>query len=90
MEIWRSELKNNSNLIIYSHAKIIRCYCLLTVCSWTAHLGGKITKSAIAVPGKADFDVRTVNMDGSFSINGAQNKYISIKKRHIPSGIRSY
>lgn len=56
-------------------------YYLLTVCSWTAHLGGKITKSAIAVPGKADFDVSTVNMDGSFSNNGGiKIKYNSIKR----------
>lgn len=56
-------------------------YYLLTVCSWTAHLGGKITKSAIAVPGKADFDVSTVNMDGSFSNKGGiKIKYNSIKR----------
>ena len=33
--------------------------------SWTSHRGGKITKSATAVPGVELGAERTVNMDGS-------------------------
>ena len=35
------------------------------MCSETDHLGGKMTKSAMATPGRADGQVRTVNIDGS-------------------------
>ena len=35
------------------------------MCSETDHLGGKMTKSAMATPGRADEQVRTVNIDGS-------------------------
>jgi hypothetical protein len=35
------------------------------VCSATIHRGGKITKSAMAVPGSLDLTVKTVKMDGS-------------------------
>lgn len=35
------------------------------MCSETDHLGGNITKSAIAVPGLEEGQVKTVNMDGS-------------------------
>ena len=34
--------------------------------SATAHLGGKMTKSAIATPGTVDCAVSTVKMDGSY------------------------
>jgi hypothetical protein len=36
------------------------------VCSCTDHRGGKITKSAIAVPGFNDGHVSTVKIDGSY------------------------
>lgn len=35
------------------------------MCSWTAQRGGKITKSAMAVPGLELGQVRTVKIDGS-------------------------
>ena len=37
------------------------------MCSATPHLGGKMAKSAIATPALADWHVRTVKMDGSWT-----------------------
>ena len=39
------------------------------MCSETLHLGGKMTKSAIATPGFVLWHVRTVKIDGSCSMN---------------------
>ena len=36
--------------------------------SATPHLGGNMTKSAIAVPALTDWHVRTVNIEGSCKI----------------------
>jgi hypothetical protein len=46
--------------------KIVVQYENLNVCSATVHLGGNITKSAIATPGSLDWQVNTVNIEGSF------------------------
>lgn len=37
------------------------------MCSCTDHRGGKITKSAIAVPFFSDWHVRTVKIEGSWN-----------------------
>ena len=51
-----------------------------------------MTKSAIAVPGKADLDVRTVNIDGSYdpifvgrkTVNWLPGKIYPQKRKVIP------
>jgi len=42
------------------------------VCSWTHHRGGKMTKSATAIPGFELGQVSTVKIEGSWDEGGVE------------------
>lgn len=55
--------------------------------SWTDHLGGKMTKSAMATPGFVDGQVSTVKMEGSWNTkysNGNINNSIWNQRNSMP------
>lgn len=55
------------------------------MCSCTDHLGGKITKSAMAVPFLSDWQVRTVKIEGSLNSETSIFIRLQLKKTYLPS-----